>query len=352
MNPIKVLIIDDSAFIRQLLTRILEADKGIEVVGAAPNPLVAREMIKKYNPDVLTLDVEMPEMDGISFLDKVMRLRPMPVVMISSLTEKGAEITLQALSLGAVDFVAKPKADLQTHLEELSAEICLKVKNAAKANVKKYKNINTPPKPLELVKFSTTEKIIAIGASTGGVEALLTVMGQMPSNAPAVVITQHMPPKFTQSFAERLNRSSAMTVSEVKHGERLLPGHAYLAEGGKHLRVERRGANYVADVNEMPLVNGHRPSVDVLFYSVAENVGKNSVGIILTGMGNDGAKGLLAMQQTGAITIGQNEASCVVYGMPKAARLLGGVQHEVPLDMVASTILSACGDINNRAVRI
>jgi two-component system, chemotaxis family, protein-glutamate methylesterase/glutaminase len=350
MKKIKVLVVDDSAFIRQMLTQLLKSDAAIDVVGAAPNPLRAREMIKELNPDVLTLDVEMPEMDGLAFLEKLMRLRPMPVVMVSSLTEKGAEITLQALELGAVDFIAKPKIDLREGLEGMAQDIISKVKYAATARLRAASD-RARPAVLKAPVFKGTEKIIAIGSSTGGVEALIEIITALPQNSPAVVIAQHMPANFTTTFAARLDKLSAMKVHEANNGARILPGHVYLAPGGFHLLVERSGANYLTKVTDaVPPMNGHRPSVDALFHSVAQNVGQNAVGAILTGMGNDGAKGLLDMRQQGAQTFGQDEHSCVVYGMPKIAMQLGAVGQELPLTQLAAALMNACGSADERAL--
>lgn len=349
-DKVRVLVVDDSALMRQLLSSMMQSDRGIEVVGAAPDPLVARQMIKDLNPDVVTLDVEMPNMDGISFLEKIMKLRPMPVLMISSLTQEGAEATLQALELGAVDYIAKPKVDLQQGLAEKQAEIVEKVKIAAKARVRSRAaaaRTAAPARPR--AGFSTTERIVAIGASTGGVEALREVLCGLPADSPAVVVTQHMPAGFTTRFAERLNTLAQVTVQEAADGQRILPGHVYIAPGNWHLEVARTGANYTCRLNDGPLVSGHRPSVDVLFRSVATSARGNATGVILTGMGKDGAEGLKQMRAAGAATIGQNEATCIVYGMPKAAAALGATEIELPIEKVAGAILDRCSD---RHVRI
>lgn len=355
MHKIKVLIVDDSALIRQMLTEILGGDPHIEVVGAAQDPYVAREMIKALNPDVLTLDVEMPRMDGITFLGNLMRLRPMPVVMISSLTEKGAEITLQALELGAVDFIAKPKLDVAHGIQEYADEIRVKVKMAAGVSATALRRDGgTPVMSAVAPKLSadavlgisnaaaplrTTEKIIAIGASTGGTEAIKDVLRRLPADAPGIVITQHIPAEFSAAFARRLDGLCALSVCEAVDGQQILPGHAYIAPGGRHLLVQRSGARYVCSINDGPPVNRHRPSVDVLFRSVAQAVGVNAVGVLLTGMGDDGAKGLKEMLESGASTLAQDEASSVVWGMPGRAWQLGAAQALVPLKDVAHAVL-------------
>jgi two-component system, chemotaxis family, protein-glutamate methylesterase/glutaminase len=353
MSNIRVLIVDDSAFVRQMLTELLSSDPSIEVVGAAPNPFVARDMIKALNPDVLTLDIEMPRMDGLAFLEKIMTLRPMPVIMISSLTQKGAEIAVQALQMGAVDFVAKPTVGLVDGLPALRSEIISKVKAAAGAKIRS----TSGPKTVQPIRrsgasYNSSEKIIAVGASTGGVEALQELLMAFPADSPAIVVTQHMPAMFTASFANRLNQCCAVTVNQAQNGQRVLPGHVYIAPGGFHLELARNGANYVCRVHDEAPVSGHRPSVDVLFRSVAHAAGSNAVGIILTGMGRDGAVGLLDMRSAGASTVGQDEATCVVYGMPKAARECGAVEIELPLNKVAHHVLQRCEALAGRGVRV
>ena len=353
MKPIRVLIVDDSSFVRQVLTEMLSRDRAIEMVGAAPNPLVAREMIKALNPDVLTLDIEMPQMDGLLFLEKIMSLRPMPVVMISSLTQKGADTALRALELGAVDYVAKPAIGLADGLAGLAEEIVAKIKIAASARVKPLPGGKPATPRLSLgASFNSSEKIIAVGASTGGVEALQQFLMAFPADAPAILVTQHMPAMFTASFANRLDNCCLVSVSQAKDGERVLPGHAYIAPGGYHLELARNGANYTCRVHEQPLVSGHRPSVDVLFRSVAKAAGANAVGIILTGMGKDGAAGLLEMRRVGASTIGQDEATCVVYGMPKAAADCGAVEIELALAKIPGQALDRCQSMSGRGVRV
>ena len=352
---IKVLIVDDSALIRQVLTSILSSDPEIEVVASAPDPIIARRLIKETDPDVVTLDIEMPKMDGISFLEKIMKLRPMPVLMISSLTQTGAEATLRSLELGAVDYIGKPKIDVQQALGEANDEIIAKVKAAARAKVRPLTSVaaaNDSERPRPSFSYSSTEWIIAIGASTGGVTALREVISRFPADCPAVLITQHMPANFTATFARRLDSLSAVTVREARHSERVLPGHVYIAPGDRHLELAKSGANYICRLHDEAPVSGHRPSVDVLLKSVAAVTGNRGVGAILTGMGRDGAEGLLAMRQAGARTFGQDEASCVVYGMPKAAFELGGVETQLPLTEVSAALLSACGDSKVRAVRM
>jgi two-component system chemotaxis response regulator CheB len=349
----RVLIVDDSALIRQVLTRVLESDPSITVVGAAPDPFVAREMIKALNPDVLTLDIEMPRMDGLAFLEKIMALRPMPVVMVSSLTQKGAETALRALEIGAVDYVAKPAVGLADGMMALRDEIVSKVKAAGRARVRPLSQ-ETPAvvqRPAG-TGYRSSEKLIAIGASTGGVEALHTLLGAFPPDAPAILVTQHMPPMFTVSFAKRLDQRCAITVAQAVDGERVLPGHAYIAPGSHHLELARSGANYVCRLHDRAPVSGHRPSVDVLFQSVAKAAGADAVGIILTGMGKDGAEGLLTMRGAGASTIGQDEASCVIYGMPKAARDCGATEVELPIGKIAEQALYRCRATATRSVRI
>jgi two-component system chemotaxis response regulator CheB len=355
---IKVLIVDDSALVRKLLTEMLSKDRDIEIVGAAVDPYAAREKIKQLNPDVLTLDVEMPRMDGITFLENLMRLRPMPVVMVSSLTQHGAEITLRALELGAVDFVPKPKVDVAGSLANYADELIAKLRMAASARVnprtsapkpslqvsqRHTADAVLPPKAGHRV-LRTTDRIIAIGASTGGTEAIREVLEALPADAPAVVISQHIPAAFSKPFAERVNRTSAMSVCEAADGQYILPGHVYIAPGDRHLLVERDGARYRCRLSDGPPVNRHRPSVDVMFRSVAQNVGPNATGVILTGMGDDGARGLKEMLEAGAGTIAQDEASSVVWGMPGTAVKLGAAQHVLPLHRIPGQLLALTAD--------
>ncbi|MGB9096980.1 protein-glutamate methylesterase/protein-glutamine glutaminase [Erwinia sp.] len=339
MKKIRVLCVDDSALMRQLMTEIINSHADMEMVASAPDPLVARDMIKEFNPDVLTLDVEMPRMDGLDFLEKLMRLRPMPVVMVSSLTGKGSEVTLRALELGAVDFVTKPSLGIREGMLAYSQMIADKVRAASRAKLH-TRGPQPAPAMLKAGPLLSSEKLIAIGASTGGTEAIRHVLQPLPATSPALLITQHMPPGFTRSFAERLNKLCQITVKEAEDGERILPGHAYIAPGAMHLELVRSGANYQVKLNEGPPVNRHKPSVDVLFKSVAQYAGRNAVGVILTGMGNDGAAGLLAMNKAGAWTIAQNEASCVVFGMPREAIALGGASEVVDLHQISQHMLT------------
>ena len=361
---IKVLIIDDSALIRSLLSEIINRQPDMEVVGTAPDPLVAREKIKALNPDVLTLDVEMPRMDGLSFLEKLMRLRPTPVVMVSSLTEKSSAITLQALELGAFDFVTKPKVDIQHGLLEYAEELAEKIRGAARARVRplaprqavaaavEKKHSADVVLAAEHRTFATTEKVIVIGASTGGTEALREFLVDMPADSPAILITQHMPETFTKTFAKRLDGLCSISVKEADHGERVLPGHAYLAPGNRHLLLKRSGANYITELCDGPPVSRHRPSVDVLFRSAANCAGKNTVGIIMTGMGDDGAAGMLELYRAGAHTLAQDEASCVVFGMPKEAIARGGVSEVVPLTEMSRRLFAWLTAQGKRGFRV
>jgi len=349
---IKVLVIDDSALVRKLLTAMLSRSPDIQVVGAASDPYAAREKIKKLNPDVITLDVEMPRMDGITFLENLMRLRPMPVVMVSSLTQRGADVTLRALELGAIDFVAKPRIDIAGTLADYEAELIAKVKVAAGARVlprtvapsrvADERHSTSAVVPILNVRsmLRTTDRIIAIGASTGGTEAIREVLAEMPPDAPAIVISQHIPAAFSKAFAERMNRSSAMAVCEAQDGQQILPGHAYIAPGDRHLLVERDSARYLCRRSTGPHVNRHRPSVDVMFRSVAQNVGPSALGVLLTGMGDDGARGLKEMMEAGAGTIAQDEASSVVWGMPGSAVKIGAAMHVLPLQRIGSQVLA------------
>ncbi|ACY84187.1 chemotaxis response regulator protein-glutamate methylesterase [Edwardsiella piscicida] len=340
MNKIRVLCVDDSALMRQLMTEIVNSHPDMEMVAAAQDPLVARDLIKKFNPQVLTLDVEMPRMDGLDFLEKLMRLRPMPVVMVSSLTGKGSEITLRALELGAVDFVTKPQLGIREGMLAYSELIADKIRTAARARLPRQLKQSEPPATLSHGPLLSSEKLIAIGASTGGTEAIRHVLQPLPPTSPALLITQHMPPGFTRSFAERLNKLCQITVKEAEDGERILPGHAYIAPGAHHLELARSGANYIVRLHQGPPVNRHRPSVEVLFDSVARCAGRNAVGVILTGMGNDGAAGMLRLHQAGAYTIAQNEASCVVFGMPREAIQMGGVDEVVDLSQISQRMLA------------
>lgn len=338
MRKIRVLCVDDSALMRQLMTEIINGFPDMEVVATAPDPLVARDLIKKLNPEVLTLDVEMPRMDGLDFLEKLMRLRPMPVVMVSSLTGRGSEITLRALELGAIDFVTKPQTGLRDGMLAYSESIAEKIRTAARARLPQRRPNDAAPKIH--VPLLSSEKLIAIGASTGGTEAIRHVLEPLPANSPALLITQHMPPGFTRSFAERLNKLCQITVKEAEDGERILPGHAYIAPGARHMELARSGANYQIRLHDGEPVNRHRPSVDVLFNSVAQFAGRNAVGVILTGMGNDGAAGMLAMRNAGAYTLAQDEASCVVFGMPREAIAMGASNETVPLHQMSQRMMA------------
>ncbi len=351
-EKIRVLVVDDSALVRKLLTEILSDHPDIEIVGVAQDPFIAREKIKQLNPDVLTLDVEMPRMDGLTFLRNLMRLRPMPVVMISSLTEKGADVTLQALESGAIDFVTKPKIGLGEGMDEYKEEIVAKIKVAAGAAnrvkaMKGFSELDVAPKlsadavlgQRKIRHYQTTDKIIAIGASTGGTEAIREVLVKLPPDMPGIVIAQHIPAGFSGPFAQRMDKMSALTVFEAEDGQQILPGHVYIAPGDAHLMMVRDGAKYRCQLNDGPAVNRHKPSVDVLFRSVAQHAGPNATGAILTGMGDDGAKGLLEMKEAGAITLAQDEKSSVVWGMPGEAVKAGGVDEVLPLDRIAPRLL-------------
>ena len=342
---IRVLIVDDSALVRRLLTDMLSSDPSMEVLGAAGDAYIAREKIKELNPDVLTLDVEMPRMDGLTFLRNLMRLRPMPVIMVSSLTEHGAEVTLDALAIGAVDYLPKPKIDLAATLSDYKDELIAKVKIAARTRV--YSRDVPPSLSADAVlakqnaprQLRTTERIVAIGASTGGTEAIKDVLVKLPPDMPGVVITQHIPKLFSGAFARRMDSLCQMTVCEAEDGQQILRGHAYVAPGDKHLRVVRDGARYMCRLDDGPTVNRHKPSVDVLFRSVAEAAGRNAIGVILTGMGKDGALGLKEMREAGSPTIAQDEASSMVWGMPGEAVAIGAAVEVVTLADIHARIL-------------
>ena len=356
-RKIRVIVVDDSALVRSLLAEIINRQRDMECIGSANDPLVAREMIRELNPDVITLDVEMPRMDGIDFLGRLMRLRPMPVVMISTLTERGADVTLRALELGAVDFVSKPRVGLAQGLTELAAQIVDKIRVAAAAQVRRVQGngaalppaqaVGVPALPMRpaapppsLLGRLSTEKLVCIGASTGGTEAIKEVLLRLPADAPAIAITQHMPPGFTTSFAARLDNLCQITVKEAVHGERILPGHAYIAPGGKQFSIDRSGANYVAVVSDGPPVNRHKPSVEVLFKSAAAMAGRNAYAIMLTGMGNDGAAAMREMKDAGSYNYVQDEASCIVFGMPREAIAHGAASEVLPLTAIAPALLA------------
>lgn len=348
---VKVLIIDDSALIRKVLTEILSSVHDIEVVGTAPDPYIARDKIKELSPDVLTLDVEMPRMDGITFLRNIMRLRPMPVVMVSSLTEKGADITLEALALGAVDFVTKPKFDVKNGLNEYADDLITKVRTAAMAKVRAFSSLPQPAACRHVDEvlpytrpghFKTTDRIIAIGASTGGTEAIKEVLLGLPPDAPGVVIAQHIPAGFSAAFAERMNKQTRLRVKEAEEGDTVLPGHVFIAPGDRHLLLKRSGARYICTLSDAEEVNRHKPSVDVLFRSVLQAAGLNSVAALLTGMGADGAQGLLEMHNHGIHTVVQDEASSVVWGMPGEAVKRGAADQVLSLNTIAGALIDAC----------
>ncbi|GGX16515.1 protein-glutamate methylesterase/protein-glutamine glutaminase [Undibacterium macrobrachii] len=356
---IKVMLVDDSAVVRQVLTALLTKDGSIEVIASAPDPIFAMDKMNSNWPDVVVLDVEMPRMDGITFLKQIMSVRPTPVIICSTLTEKGAATSVQALAAGAVAIVTKPKAGLKNFLEMDAGDIVQAVKAAAGANLRPFRNLNVasantasiPPAKIKIDEVMpalnasltsamavTTDKLVAIGTSTGGTQALEAVLKKLSRTAPGIVIVQHMPEKFTEAFADRLNKICEMEVLEAKNGDRVIPGRALVAPGGRHMQVKRSGAQYHVEIIDAPPVNRHRPSVDVLFRSVAKCAGKNALGIIMTGMGDDGALGMRDMHDAGAETIAQDEKTCVVYGMPKEAVKLGAVDKIVPLDIIASLI--------------
>ncbi|MBU3916252.1 chemotaxis response regulator protein-glutamate methylesterase [bacterium] len=356
MEKIKVLIVDDSAIVRQTLEKILSSDREIDVIGTAPDPYVAAQRMRTEIPDVITLDVEMPRMDGITFLKKIMSQHPIPVVICSSLTEKGSETAMKALEYGAVEIIHKPQIGTKQFLEESTILICDAVKAAAltkKRSLLVKEKAIAPAKKLTAdvvlsranknAMVQTTEKIIVVGASTGGTEAIRVFLEELPYNSPGTVIVQHMPENFTTAFAERLNNLCRVTVKEASNNDSVVPGHVLIAPGNKHILLKRSGARYYVEVKDGPLVSRHRPSVDVLFRSASRYAGKNVCGVIMTGMGDDGAKGMLEMKESGATTIAQDEASCVVFGMPKEAIKLGGVDHILPLQSIARKVVQICG---------
>jgi len=353
MKKINVMLVDDSAVVRQVVGDILSQDPAIEVIGTASDPLFALERMKQRWPDVILLDVEMPRMDGITFLKKLMVEHPTPVVICSSLTEKGAETSMQALSAGAVGIVAKAKLGIKQHLQDIGAELTHAVKSAALANVKRLARRAEPAHKVEpklsadaVLSFShrplaqTTDKVVALGASTGGTQALEAVLTALPRVCPGIVVVQHMPEKFTTAFADRLDKLCALEVKEAVHGDRVLPGRVLVAPGGRHMLLKRSGALYYVDVIDGPLVNRHRPSVDVLFRSVANAAGKNAFGVIMTGMGDDGARGLKEMREAGSLTLAQDEETCVVYGMPKEAIKLGAADRSIALSDIPAAIMN------------
>ena len=350
---IKVLIVDDSALVRRMLTEMLSSDASITVLGAAHDAYDAREKIKALNPDVLTLDVEMPRMDGVTFLRNLMRLRPMPVIMVSSLTDKGAEVTLDALSIGAVDYLPKPKIDLAATLADYKEELIAKVKAAASARLRAPTTTTASAsadailaKRDPLRQLRTTERVIAIGASTGGTEAIKEILIRLPPDTPGIVITQHIPKLFSGAFARRMDACCQVSVCEAEDGQQILRGHAYVAPGDMHLLLVRDGARYVCRLDEGPPVNRHKPSVDVLFRSVAQQAGRNAIGVILTGMGKDGALGLKEMRDAGARTVAQDEATSIVWGMPGEAVAVGGAADVLPLCDIWSRVLQLADEMD------
>lgn len=374
-QKIRVLAVDDSALIRNLMTKIINSQPDMEMIATAPDPMIARDLIKRHNPDVVTLDIEMPKMDGLEFLERIMRLRPTPVVMVSTLTERGADVTFKALELGAIDFVTKPKLDISQGMIDYANEISDKVRAAyaaryrlrrlpAKSSVdSKVRGTEAAGQPTNDAasaprlslgnSFSATEKLILIGSSTGGTEALRTILEQMPKDSPAIMITQHMPAGFTKSFAERLNTICQMTVKEAEHGERALPGHVYIAPGDRHLLLSRSGANYICKLQDSEPVNRHRPSVEVLFKSGTEIGARNIIGVMLTGMGKDGAQAMADMKKAGSYNICQDEATSVVFGMPGSAIALGAADQVLPLQNIAAALVNYLTKIGGRsAVRV
>jgi two-component system chemotaxis response regulator CheB len=350
VQRIRVMIVDDSAVVRQVLSAALEEDAEIEILGTASDPVFALEKMQRDWPDVIVLDVEMPRMDGITFLKKLMLEHPTPVVICSTLTGKGTETTMQALAAGAVSIVTKPTIGLKQYLQDTSEDLVHAVKAAARANVRRLVPAQNKPAPkltadailppAANAMAQTTDMVVAIGTSTGGTQALEAVLTELPRVTPGIVIVQHMPEKFTEAFANRLNGLCQIEVREAKNGDRVMAGRALIAPGGRHMLLKRSGAQYYVEVVEGPLVNRHRPSVDVLFRSVARCAGKNALGVIMTGMGDDGARGLKEMHEAGAKTVAQDEATCVVYGMPKEAVKLGGVDRVMPLDEIAGAMLA------------
>ncbi len=349
-KPIRVMVVDDSAVVRKVMTTVLERDPDIKVIGTASDPIFAIDKMRRDWPDVITLDIEMPRMDGITFLGQLMAEHPMPVVVCSSLTTEGAETTLQALAAGAVSIITKPSLGVEGFLQNASDDLIYAVKSAARANMRAVRSgtqlCRQPHERLPPAAMArTTERIVAVGTSTGGTVALEVLLTELPRVCPGLVIVQHMPERYTASFAARLDSLCEISVLEAKHGQRVLPGQALIAPGGKHMQLARSGAQYVVEIKDGPLVNRFRPSVDVLFRSVARFAGKNAMGVIMTGMGDDGARGLKEMHDAGAFTLAQDEATCVVYGMPKAAVKHGGVDQVLPLTALAGSIMKGPGGL-------
>jgi len=358
-SRIKVMIVDDSALVRKMVAHAIEREPSIEVIATAQDPIFAMEKMKARWPDVLVVDIEMPRMDGLTFLKKVMAEHPTPIIICSSLAERGAQVTMEALAAGAVTIITKPKADLKSFLEDSSNDIINAIKSAARANMRVMHRLtgNSPPVvPPKLTAdamlptthvgagmYDTTDRLVAIGTSTGGTQALEAVLTRLPATSPGIVVVQHMPEKFTALFAERLDTLCQMEIREGKDGDRVRPGLALIAPGGRHMMVKRSGAQYYVEVKDGPLVNRHKPSVDVLFRSVAQIAGRNALGIIMTGMGDDGARGLKEMHDNGATTLAEDETTCVVFGMPKVAVEMGGVGKVVPLDQIPQEIIAYAG---------
>ncbi len=344
MQKIKVLVIDDSALICKILAEIINRQPDMEVVGVAHDPIIARGLIRELNPDVLTLDIEMPKMDGLDFLERLMRLRPMPVLMISTLTEANSEPALLALELGAVDFISKTKFDMATGLESFSDEVVSKIRMSVYAKIKKSTANQSEQSVKQNLSYAANQanwgnKLIIVGASTGGTEAIREFLMELPPDVPGILIAQHMPESFTKPFANRLNTQCRITVIEAQGGERVLPGHAYIAPGHSHLLLKRSGGYYMTELSQSEPVNRFRPSVDVLFRSAATHAGKDALGVIMTGMGKDGAAGMLEMHRAGAYTFAQDEESCVIFGMPREAIAMGGVDEITPLKSMAKQVL-------------
>lgn len=351
MGKIKVLIIDDSSIVRQTLSELINSDRGLEVIATASDPYIAAKKISNQIPDVITLDVEMPKMDGLTFLKKIMTQKPIPVVMCSSLTATGSDTAMRALELGAIEIIQKPKLGTKQFLEESKVMICDIIKAAASAKIKIVKEMKIEPKLTADViinkakskaMIETTEKIIVVGASTGGTDAIKNFLQSLPLDSPGIAIVQHMPENFTKSFADRLDGLCKVSVKEAEDGETLVRGRVLIAPGNKHMLVKRSGARYFVEVRDGPLVLRHRPSVDVLFRSAARYAGRNAVGVIMTGMGDDGAKGMLEMKEAGAYTIAQNEESCIVFGMPREAIELGAASKSMHLNNIAYEVLNQC----------
>ena len=348
-NKIKVLIVDDSAVVRQVLAKELSKDNEIEVVGTAMDPFIARDKIVKCKPDVITLDIEMPKMDGLTFLRKLMKYSPIPTIVISSLTQASSPLALEAMNAGAIEVLCKPGAAYS--IGDMAVDLKYKIKAAAlcKNNLKVPQQFIDKTEPIRSALTKTTNIVIAIGTSTGGTDALQQVLPKLPPTIPGIVVVQHMPANFTKAFADRLNSLSHIHIKEAEDGDSVIPGKCLIAPGNFHMTLKRSGANYKVQIKDGPRVSGHRPSADVLFHSVAKYAGSNAIGVIMTGMGADGAEGLLAMKNAGARTIGQSEPSCVVYGMPKVAHEIGAVENQAPLNQIANQIIKKAEETNRQA---